>query len=125
MNNNLDLALSQDTDGLLAYEYMANHIETISEFEDRLVDHLLKVDLTGQLLVSAARYLHAIDNDSHEKYINRLIDGAIDRDRERRYIPDLLSALWGPDYENNAEALSESDNNFRRIYKRVNPTSPL
>ncbi len=125
MNNDLEQTLKRDTDGLLAYEYMANHIESIADFEDTVINHLLNVDLTGQLLVSAARYLHAIDAETHTNSIKRLIDSAIDRDRERRYIPDLLPALWGVNYEERATELSATDNNFRRIYKRVKPSSTI
>jgi hypothetical protein len=125
MNKDLEQTLKHDTDGLLAYEYMANHIESIASFEEAIVNHLIEVDKTGQLLVSAARYLNAIDPKAHAKSIKSLIETAIDRDRERRYIPDLLSALWGEDYEQHATELSAADNNFRRIYKRVKPTSTI
>ena len=84
MNEELNKLLSADTDGLLTYEYMANHIDGIDEVLDTLIDRMIAVDMNGQFLVSAARYLSAID--------------AVD--------------------EPNA-----SDNNFRRIYKRLYPTS--
>ena len=53
--------------------------------------------------------------------IMRLIAAGIDKDRDRRYIGSLLSAVWGADYEQRAEELSATDNNFRRIYKRIYP----
>ena len=45
----------------------------------------------------------------------------IDKDRERKYIGSLLEALWGADYHDNADKLRETDDNFRRIYKRMFP----
>lgn len=53
--------------------------------------------------------------------IDKLVKGAIDRDKERRYIGDLLESLWGKDYAERAQSLISSDDNFRRIYKRVFP----
>lgn len=51
--------------------------------------------------------------------ISRLIAAAIDRDREHKYIADLLPSIWGEDYANHVDELSEADDNFRRVYKRV------
>lgn len=48
--------LSADADGLLTYEYLANHIDSCDEDMDFLVDNMIKVDQSGQFLVSAARY---------------------------------------------------------------------
>ena len=50
-----------------------------------------------------------------------MVEAAIDRDREHRYISQLLPALWGDDFMARAEQLRISDNNFRRIYKRIYP----
>ena len=45
----------------------------------------------------------------------------IDKDREHRYLADILTGIYGPDYASHAAALSASDDNFRRIYKRLFP----
>ena len=111
--------LSKDTDGLLTYEYIANHIGDENLDISRLTDNMIKVDLTGQFVVSAARYLAAIDPHGFSGAIDRLVKAAIDKDREHRYIPDLLPSLWGVDYETRAEELIRTDDNFRRIHKRV------
>lgn len=50
---------------------------------------------------------------------------AIERDHERRYIADLLPAIWGADYGARAAELSATDNNFRRIYRRVTPAASI
>ena len=58
-------ALRRDTDGLLTYEYLANHIGECGPDEiDTLIENMEHVDLTGQFLASAARYLHAISPTS-------------------------------------------------------------
>lgn len=111
--------LLQDPDGLLTYEYIANNIGQCDEMMSDLVDNIIRVDQTGQFLVSAARFLHAIDPESYRENVGRLVAFAIERDRERRYIGDLLGSLWGADYADRAEELSASDDNFRRIYKRL------
>lgn len=122
MNEELNKLLSADTDGLLTYEYMANHIDGIDAVLDTLIDRMIAVDMNGQFLVSAARYLSAIDAAKYAEGISRLIAASIDKDREHKYIGDLLT-LWGDDYQNRVDELNASDNNFRRIYKRLYPTS--
>lgn len=121
MNEEDKKILSKDPDGLLTYEYIANHINEIDDDMDYLVDNMIEVDSTGQFLVSAARYLFLIDGDKYRPAITRLIAAAIEKDRERRYIGDLLPAIWGADYAERAEELKTTDNNFRRIYKRMFP----
>lgn len=121
MNEEIKKELGKDPDGLLTYEYIANHISSIDDSIDELVDNMINVDLNGQFVVSAARYLHAIDKDKYEPQISRLMAAAIEKDRERRYIGDLLP-LWGDDYTKRADELSAADDNFRRIYKRMYPT---
>ncbi|MBD5308773.1 MAG: hypothetical protein HDS15_05785 [Bacteroides sp.] len=111
--------LKEDADGLLTYEYIANHIEGCREQMPELVSNMIEVDKSGQFLVSAARYLCAIDRTTYHDEIYRLVSAAIDRDRERKYIADLLPSVWGADYANRVGELSASDDNFRRIYKRV------
>ncbi len=121
MNEDIKKELAKDPDGLLTYEYIANHINSIDDTIDDLVDNMITVDLSGQFIVSAARYLHAIDPEKYAPQVSALIASAIEKDRERRYIGDLLS-LWGEDYAERADTLSATDDNFRRIYKRLYPT---
>lgn len=117
--------LSQDPDGLLTYEYIANHIGDCDDDMDTLVDNMITVNTTGQFIVSAARYLAIIDREKYSTCIGRLAAAAIDRDREHRYIADLLPALWGSDYASRADELAAADNNFRRIYKRLYPQGKI
>lgn len=125
MEQELKKRLSQDPDGLLTYEYIANHIGECDDIMDELVDNMILVDPTGQFIVSAARYLYAINPESYAGAISRLIAVAIERDRERRYLPDLVTAIWGADYESRIAELNATDDNFRRIYKRITPTPGL
>lgn len=125
MNEEDTKRLAKDTDGLLTYEYIANHIGEDDLDIDQLVDNMMKVDQSGQFTVSAARYLAAIDAKTFAPEISRLVAAAIDKDRERRYIGELLPSLWGEDYRDHAEELSRSDNNFRRIYKRIHANQPI
>lgn len=122
MSDELKKLLSNDTDGLMTYEYIANHINEIDPVIDILIDQMISVDMNGQFLVSASRYLSAIDKEKYREGISRLIAAAIDKDREHKYIGDLLT-LWGNDYESRLDELNATDNNFRRIYKRLFPTS--
>ncbi|MBP3537006.1 MAG: hypothetical protein J6J93_05635 [Muribaculaceae bacterium] len=116
--------LRQDKDGLLTYEYLANHIgESGPEEIDALIDNMARVDLSGQFLASAARYLNAIDPEGYAPAIRNLVSLAIDKDREHKYLPDLLQGLYGEDYETRANELIAADDNFRRIYKRLFPTA--
>lgn len=121
MDEDLKKKLSKDPDGLLTYEYIANHIGLCDEIMPELIENLAAADKNGQFAVSAARYLHAIDPAHYSESIASLISAAIERDREHRYIGDLLESIWGSDYRDRADQLNQSDNNFRRIYKRVYP----
>lgn len=125
MDQDLKKQLSQDQDGLLTYEYIANHIGHCDDIMDELVDNMILVDSTGQFVVSAARYLYAIDHEHYFSAISRLIAAAIEKDRERRYLPDLITTIWGADYQSRAAELSATDDNFRRIYKRITPTESI
>lgn len=112
--------LADDPDGLLTYEYIANHIGQLDSDEmGQLADNMIAVDHTGQFVVSAARYLHASDPQGYASTVNRLIGAAIDKDRERRYIGSLLEVMYGHDYRERAGEISATDDNFRRIYKRL------
>lgn len=117
-------SLSQDTDGMATYDYLVNHVPDCLEEMDYLTDNLLKADSTGQFLASSARFLSSVDKNTFHRWIYRLIDGAIDKDRERRYIWSLLEAVWGPDYMERADELKKSDDNFRRVFKRVYTQQP-
>ncbi|MBD5264290.1 MAG: hypothetical protein HDS48_02005 [Bacteroides sp.] len=113
--------LENDTDGMLTYEYIANNFENCEELMSELVDNLIRVDHSGQFLASSARYLAAVDRDKFSPWLPSLIEAAIAKDRERRYIGSLLESIWGSDYRERAEELRASDDNFRRIYKRIYP----
>ena len=122
MTNEEMQRIKNATDGLPAYEYIANNIDTIdTDTLGVVTDLLMQTDLNGQFCVSAARYLSTIDASRFADTIDKLVKGAIDRDKERRYIGDLLQSLWGKDYAERAQSLISSDDNFRRIYKRVFP----
>lgn len=113
--------LAADTDGLQCYEYLANNIDTCDDDMDIIIENIARADLNGQFSASAARYLHAIDHEKYKMPIERLVEVAIERDREHRYLADILQSLYGPDYEARAAELNATDNNFRRIYKRLFP----
>lgn len=118
--------LDADTDGLTTYEYIANHIDDMTDEDlDFLIGNIARVDHTGQFLISAARYLFAIDSAGFAPAIERLVALGIDKDRERNYIGALMEQFYGADYAEKAAELSASDNNFRRIYKRLNPQGAL
>ena len=117
--------LEGDTDGMATYEYIVNNIDTCSEDMTAIVDNLKRVDVSGQFLASTARFLMAVDPERFSIWLTPLVDAAIQKDREHKYILSLLEAIWGKDYADRADELRESDDNFRRIYKRVFPQSPL
>lgn len=118
--------LRQDPDGLLTYEFLANNIGECEPSDiDAIVDNMSTVDLTGQFLASAARYLNAIDANGYAPAIRRLVAAAIDKDREHKYLPDLVTTLYGADYMERAGQLCASDDNFRRIYKRLCPSGVI
>ncbi|MEG2242652.1 MAG: hypothetical protein RSC87_04125 [Muribaculaceae bacterium] len=121
MEEEIRKKLSKDPNGLLTYEYIANHINILGEDMKYLIDNMIGVDKNGQFVVSTARYLHAIDKDKYAGSIDCLIKAAIDHDREHQYLIDLLAAIWGTDYADHVEELKASDDNFRRIYKRLFP----
>lgn len=120
--NDILKQLEQDTDGMATYEYIVNNFETCAELMPELVDNLVRVDLTGQFLASSARFLAAVDRQTFNPWLGQLIEGAIAKDRERRYIGSLLEAIWGADYRERAAELRATDDNFRRIFKRIYPS---
>lgn len=121
IEENVKKSLAKDSDGLLTYEYIANNIDSCFEDMDWLIENMIKVDLTGQFLASASRYLYAIDAEKYATYISMLIASVISKDREHRYLPGLIQGIWGDDYAQHVEQLKEDDN-FRRIYKRLYPS---
>lgn len=125
MNEDDIKALASDHDGLANYEYLANNIGRCDEDIPAIIDNMQRVDLTGQYMASAARFLHAIDAEHYADAVHRLVALTIDRDRERRYLGDLLTCIYGEDYADRAQQLIATDNNFRRIYKRLFPESPM
>ena len=125
MDQDLKKQLSQDPDGLLTYEYIANHIGQCDDIMPELVDNMILVDKTGQFVASAARYLNAIDPERYATCINTLVGAAIEKDRDRLYLANLVESLYGTEYVLRAAELSETDDNFRRIYKRLVPPRGL
>ncbi len=125
MDEALNTCLTADPDGLMTYEYIANHIGGCDDVMPSLIENMIRVDLSGQFIVSAARFLAAINREGYASHIDHLVAAAIDRDREHRFIGDLLPALWGDDYAARADELAATDNNFRRIYKRIVASSPI
>ena len=113
--------LKADIDGMMTYDYLVNHVADCLADMDFIVVNLREKDATGQFLSSSARFLASIDKEAFNPWISLLIEGAIDKDRERRYIWSLLKAIWGDDYEERIDQLNISDDNFRRIYKRIHP----
>ena len=107
--------------GMEVYQQIVDHCEDEGDMLPGLITKLKAVDTCGQFLASTARYLAAVDRQKFEPYLAPLIEAAIERDRERRYIGSLLQAIWGEDFETHAEELKASDDNFRRIYKRLHP----
>ena len=113
--------LAGDQDGMATYDYIVNNVESCLESMPELIDNLRRVDISGQFLASTARFLCAVDREKFSGCIQPLVEGAIEKDRERRYIGSLLQAIWGADYKDRADELKASDDTFRRIYKRVYP----
>ena len=121
MDNNTKKMLENDTNGLLTYEYIANNMGSIDDNMDALVDNMIMKDRTGQFVVSTARYLNAIDHEKYANSIDLLVKAAIAKDRDHVYLSYLAASLWGDDFKERATELSASDDNFRRIYKRLYP----
>ena len=113
--------IEADSNGLLTYSYIANNIDSCEEEMYFLLANMIKVDMTGQYVASAARYLYAINKEQYKSHISTLIASVIEKAREHRYLPGLIQGIWGDDYLQRAEEL-KSDDNFRRIYKRLYPS---
>ena len=121
MNETLRKRLAKDPNGLETYEYIANNMGNIDDILPQLVDNIIDVDRTGQFVVSTARYLHAIDAERYAHSIDMLVKAAIVKDREHVYLGSLASSIYGADYKDRAQELCASDDNFRRIFKRLYP----
>lgn len=103
-----------------AYDIIVNALEAVMPSTlDCLVSIIINDDHRGQTSVSTAKYLFATDPEKYKAMIDTLIKHAIEVDRERKYIGGLLPAIWGEDYATKVQELNATDNNFRRIYKRV------
>ena len=125
MDDSLKKQLCKDETGLTTYEYIANNIDTIDDDLPELVANIINVDLNGQFVVSTARYLYAIDSKRYAQSIDALVKAAIEKDREHKYLGDLIAGIYGADYKEHASELSRTDDNFRRIYKRLYPSNGL
>ena len=121
MDNTTKKMLENDSNGLLTYEYIANNMGNIDDDMAELVDNMILKDRTGQFVVSTARYLNAIDHDKYASSIDLLVKAAIAKDRDHVYLSYLAASLWGEDFKEHAAELSASDDNFRRIFKRLYP----
>lgn len=108
-----------EEEGMTIYEYIVDNVTSDNLLMGDMVMKLRRADTSGQFLASTARFLAAVDRPRFEQWIGPLVEGAIEKDRDRRYIGSLLEALWGSDYREHAEELREKDDNFRRIYKRI------
>ncbi|MDE6272462.1 MAG: hypothetical protein K2M31_05590 [Muribaculaceae bacterium] len=105
--------------GMAIYEEIVNSIDSGSGSLDQLICDLKHADPNGQFLCSTARFLSAVDRERYAEYLPTLIEGAIEKDRERRYLGQLLKAIWGDDYAQRVEELCASDDLFRRLHKRA------
>ena len=118
-------AVDKDKEGLQTYEFLVNHLYELNDAQlSEVIDHLESADRSGQYLASGARYMHAIDSERFKEYVRRLVALTIERDRERNYLSDLIQALYGANYYDRVEELA-SDDNFRRMYKRLFPDGAL
>ena len=117
-----DCLNTAESPDMAIYDYIVNHLDTCGQQLPELIGKMRIVDLSGQFLASTARFLAAVDAEAYGDVIPELVEATIEKDREHRYIGGLLAALWGPDYESRADELRATDNNFRRIYKRLYPS---
>ncbi|MCM1005065.1 MAG: hypothetical protein NC402_02080 [Prevotella sp.] len=113
---------NETPDGLKAYEFLVDNINGDKQLINKAVCDVIEADNSGQFCASAARFLSAIDADNFLSEIDSLLKSVIEKDREKHYMPALLPTIWGDDYMVHAEELRDSDDNFRRIFKRVHPT---
>lgn len=112
-------------DGLASYEILVNNIGGDKQLIVNAIRDIISCDATGQFCASAARFLSAMDSGSFADEIDSLLKAVIDKDRDKHYMPALLSAIWGDDYMIRADELRDTDDNFRRIFKRVHPAGVI
>lgn len=124
MDENTVKTLSADSTGMLCYEYLVNNVEQNRECLDFLVETIKHADISGQFTASSAIFLAAVDRRGFASAISDLVAATITKDREHKYLTQLAAAIWGSDFADRAEVLS-TDDNFRRIYKRLYPEGPL
>ena len=115
----------KDLTGMDTYEYLVNHVDSCYDQLPQLIENLRRIDKNGQFLASSARFLNAVDPTGFKDYIEQLVNAAIDKDRERKYIGSLLEALWGQDYQLRANELQKENDCFRRIFKRLFPEKSI
>lgn len=108
-----------DEEAMSIYEYIVDNYDKCEEEMPTIIEKLRLTDKSGQFFASSAIYLSAIDRDRYSCWIDMLIEIAIEKDREHRYIGALLTSIWGDNYSENLDRLMVEDNNFRRIYKRL------
>lgn len=117
--------IESDSDGLKTYEYLVNHLNDLTDEElTEIIDKMARLDHSGQYLASGIKYMNGLDHDRYAQHIKRMTSSVIDRDREHKYIGDLISLLYGADYYDRVPDLLD-DNNFRRMYKRLFPDGAL
>lgn len=121
-DQNTPMAVADESRAMEIYEYIVNHVADCRNQLDNLIMDLKRADASGQFLASTARFLAAVDREQFDEFLPSLIEGAIDKDRERRYIGQLPEAIWGKDYAERIDELVATDDVFRRLYKRVFPT---
>lgn len=114
-----DKSINPEMQGMKIYETIVDSVDASEERMGELIAQLAEVDMSGQFLCSTARYLAAANRDGFDRWIGTLVERAIVKDRDRRYIGSLLEALWGADFKERSAELSAADDNFRRIYKRI------
>ena len=89
---------------------------------DNNIKKILETDTNGLLTYEyIANNMGNIDEDMSTLVDNMILKAAIAKDRDHVYLAYLASSLWGADYKERAAELSASDDNFRRIYKRLYP----
>lgn len=114
--------LEKDVTGLKTYEFLINNLFSLSDDNIiSIIDKMSDIDNTGQYIASSARYLNAVDSNHFRDIVKKLVSIIIDKDREHRYIKDVMTAIYGEDYLEKSASYSD-DNNFRRLFKRIHPT---